>query len=408
MHQLEKEAQNDPFLMEALEGYEQSDADQQKNLVDLYARLHDRTHKTERRIIPWRLISIAASILIVLTIGGLWLRHQSPETTPAFVKISKPQQAPPLTKPSGIDTVEKVIHESAITKQIAKNKPHAISKIYRYVAPEVSENKAVSAPVLAAVKPAEVKKDTIGLGEVTVIGYGTQKKTSITGSVQSISQGYLTDSNTPPVNNELSGKVAGITITKEKGKPITGVVKDETNHPIPGATVSVKGTDKKAVTDVNGKFVLPDVSNNSTLNIAFIGYSLQQVAVNKRDSIVIAMQPNTNSLNEVVVVGYGTQKKQNDDDQQLYEGAHPVNGWGAFKKYLKDNAKSPDGKTGVVKVSFTINEYGALSDFKIKKSLGNETDNAAIQLIQNGPRWVTNTDHKPETVTVRVKFAKHK
>jgi len=115
------------------------------------------------------------------------------------------------------------------------------------------------------------------------------------------------------------------------------------------------------------------------------------------------MQPNTASLSEVVVVGYGA-KKQQDDEQPVYEGAHPVNGWDNFKKYLKANEKSPDGKTGIVKVSFNVDSNGNLSDFKIKRSLSTETDNAAIQLIEDGPRWISNTNHTSETVTVRVRF----
>ena len=411
MHQLEKEAQNDPFLMEALEGYEQSEADQQQNLADVYARLHDRTHKAERRIIPWRIISIAASILIVLTIGGLWLRHQSPETTKTFVKISKPKQAPPLIKPSGIDTPEAIITATPIiTKQIAKNKPHTISRSTHNAAPNINADNAMYAPALAEAKVMETKKDTTSLGEVTVIGYGTQKKSSITASVQTISPDYLKlKGNTSPVNNELSGRVAGITVTKDINNSISGIVTaKEDGQPMPGVTVKIKGTSLGTQTDANGHFTINSVPGNSVLIFAMVGYLPKEVPIVNKNLLAVNLQASSNSLAEVVVTNAYGIKRNNGDDQQQYEAAHPTNGWSDFKKYLKDNAKSPDGKAGVVKVSFTVDEYGALSDFKIKKGLGDKTDNAAIQLIQNGPHWLTNTDHKPETVTVRVKFAKHK
>ena len=398
MHQLEKEAQNDPFLMEALEGYELSGTDQQPNLADVYARLRDRTQKAERRIIPWKWLSIAASILVVLTIGGLLLRHQSPEVKNTLVKVAKPKLAPPLIKPD-TDTVEKVIQEQGITKQIAKNKPHLVNKTYRYTPPVVNE--AFSAPVLANDKVLQYKKDTTNnLAEVPIVGYSTQKKLAITGSISSIPPGYLA----PPFNSELSGKVAGVNVAKDRNKSLVGIVKDETNQPIPGATVAIKGTNKATITDANGKFVLPDVSNSSTLDVNFAGYNKKEMTVKDRDSLVIAMQPNSRSLSEVVVTGYGVKRSNDDADQPVYEGAHPNNGWSDFKKYLKDNAASPDGKTGVVKVTFKVDEYGNLSGFKVKRSLSTETDNAAIQLLQDGPSWISNSNHTAETVTVRIRF----
>jgi TonB family protein len=397
MHQLEKEAQNDPFLMEALEGYEQSGIDQQHNLADIHKRLHDRTDKTERRIIPWRIISIAASIFIALTIGGLWLRDQSVvKSNKTIVKASK--QLAPAAKPSNIDTVKTIIQQQPVAKLVAKNKPHKIRRTIVITTPNVNAD-ALPAPVLASIKV----PDTVSLGEVKVIGYGTQRKTSITGAVATIKRDDLSNYNKTSTNYQSTAKLAEVVIPKDKSKSIVGIVKDDSGQVLPGVTVKIKGTNIGSQTDAKGKFTLPATSYNATLDLAYIGYNQKQVTVNKRDSLVIAMQPNNNSLNEVVVVGYGTNKKQ-DDEQPVYESAHPVSGWGDFKKYLKDNAKSPDGKTGVVKVSFTVNEYGVLSDFKIKRSLSTETDNAAIQLIQNGPRWLTNTDRKPEVVKVRIRF----
>jgi hypothetical protein len=403
MHQLEKEAQNDPFLMEALEGYEQSGLDQQPNLDDVYARLRDRTQKAERRIIPWKWISIAASILVVLLIGRLLFRHHSPEVKNTLVKITKPKQAPTITKLANIDNVDALIHPPSATKLIANNKHRKINRNIKTYSPIISADAASAPPPSADIAPNQYNKDTASLGEVAVIGYTTQKKTLILGSASSIPQGFIADKNIPEVNNELSGKVAGVNITQSRNKPIIGIVKDETNQPIPGATVKIKGTDKSAVTDMHGKFVLPDVSSGSTLDVAFMGYNSRKITVKNPDSLVIAMQPNTASLSEVVVTGYGVKKQ--DDEQLVYEAAHPANGWGDFKRYLKDNAKSPDGKTGVVKISFSVDQYGLLSDFKILKSLSTESDNMAIQLIQTGPRWITNTDHKPETITVRVRFS---
>ena len=76
MHQLERRAQDDPFLMDALEGYERAGSDQLKQLDELAGRLRRRIEPKQKRIIPLNFLAIAASVLIIFTIGGLWLTHR--------------------------------------------------------------------------------------------------------------------------------------------------------------------------------------------------------------------------------------------------------------------------------------------------------------------------------------------
>jgi len=111
---------------------------------------------------------------------------------------------------------------------------------------------------------------------------------------------------------------------------------------------------------------------------------------------VKAENTDTTPLDESLVVSYS--KKKN-------EAAHPQTGWANFKKYIQDKAVSPDGKTGDTELSFTVNTNGALSDFKIIKSLGDRTDKTAIEIIKNGPSWVGQADG-PKPVTLKVTFVK--
>src|SRR5690625_4475903 len=89
---------------------------------------------------------------------------------------------------------------------------------------------------------------------------------------------------------------------------IDGIVKDKTDNVMPGVTIQVKGTSTGAVTDETGKFSL-QASSADTLIASFIGYQDQVVPVGNQTSIEIVMIANEKSLNEVVVVGYGKQKK---------------------------------------------------------------------------------------------------
>ncbi|MDP4222875.1 MAG: TonB-dependent receptor [Bacteroidota bacterium] len=93
---------------------------------------------------------------------------------------------------------------------------------------------------------------------------------------------------------------------------ITGTVKDaSTGETMPGVNIQVKGTAVGAITDADGKYTLADVDRNATLVFSFIGYVSQEVAVNGRAVIDLSLAGEVTDLDEVVVVGYTTQKRAN-------------------------------------------------------------------------------------------------
>jgi TonB-linked SusC/RagA family outer membrane protein len=106
-------------------------------------------------------------------------------------------------------------------------------------------------------------------------------------------------------NQPVSRKSFSQTVT------VTGKIADEKGESLPGVTVLLKGTTTGTATDSDGNFVLPVPDGNGTLVISFIGYETQEVPINNRASINISMAPDAKALEEVVVVGYGTQKKVN-------------------------------------------------------------------------------------------------
>lgn len=98
--------------------------------------------------------------------------------------------------------------------------------------------------------------------------------------------------------------------TQISGKKVKvrGVIKDETGEPIIGATVRVKGKSEGTVSDFDGNFSL-DVTGDNTLQISYIGYQTQEIAIGKQHHFSIVLEEDKKILNEVVVIGYGTQKK---------------------------------------------------------------------------------------------------
>lgn len=101
-----------------------------------------------------------------------------------------------------------------------------------------------------------------------------------------------------------------VNATTQQGSVCKGVVVDATGEPIIGASVVVKGSSKGAVTNVNGEFSLDNVSKGATLVISYVGFSNYEVTYQGK-TLNITLREDNQSLDEVVVVGYGTQKKAN-------------------------------------------------------------------------------------------------
>lgn len=90
---------------------------------------------------------------------------------------------------------------------------------------------------------------------------------------------------------------------------ITGTVKDSKGEPLPGVSVMIKGTKSGTSTDVNGVFRLNLPTGNETLVFSFVGFTTKEVTASGKTSITVVLNESASDLQEVVVVGYGTQKK---------------------------------------------------------------------------------------------------
>jgi TonB family protein len=190
-------------------------------------------------------------------------------------------------------------------------------------------------------------------------------------------------------NQMLGGRV----VSKDGGKPING------------ALVKISGTDLTAKTNADGRFSIKADSNHSSLVVANNGYKTRTLTASSRDTTNnISLEPNDNDLAETVVTGYASDSK--DDTTQEVVGAHPVQGWGAYRKYLKKNAVMTNGLEGVVRLVFTVDKKGNFSNIKVKKGVSASIDKKAIDLIKTGPTWVGSSNKKPEEIHLRIHFTK--
>lgn len=122
-------------------------------------------------------------------------------------------------------------------------------------------------------------------------------------------QGYGVDYS---INNRqitLTKKVAVPAQQPQKGRTVQGIVKDELGTPVIGATVMVKGSTTGVVTDVDGLYSIKVPSDAAVLRVSFVGYVTQEVEVGSRTTIAITLKEDAQVLEDVVVIGYGQQKK---------------------------------------------------------------------------------------------------
>ena len=98
-------------------------------------------------------------------------------------------------------------------------------------------------------------------------------------------------------------------LQQQKGITVSGNIKDDTGFPLIGVNVVIKGSNQGVITDVDGNFSMEDVPSSAILRFSYIGY--QPIEMKAQESIMLVMHEDNEKLEEVVVVGYGTQKKVN-------------------------------------------------------------------------------------------------
>jgi TonB-linked SusC/RagA family outer membrane protein len=124
---------------------------------------------------------------------------------------------------------------------------------------------------------------------------------------------YVINGNTVVIKKKIAPVVAPVTAPEPVVKPpvvITGTVVDQKGLPLPGVSVSLKGSTVGVATGIDGKYSLKLPDDNGVLLISFLGYIPQEIPVSGKSIINVTLEERPSALNEVVVVGYGTQQRK--------------------------------------------------------------------------------------------------
>ncbi|HLP71536.1 MAG TPA: TonB-dependent receptor [Bacteroidales bacterium] len=162
-------------------------------------------------------------------------------------------------------------------------------------------------------------------------------------------------------------------------RQITGTVKDKSDQPLPGVTVMVKGTSTGTLTDADGKFSLKVPASSRTLVFSFVGLKSLEVAMTSA-AFDVVMEEDVASLDEVVVVGYGTMKKRD-----VIGASSAVKGADLVKAPVASAAEALTGRMAGVQLTTTEGQPGADIIIKVRGGTSISQDNAPLYIIDGFP-----------------------
>ena len=160
---------------------------------------------------------------------------------------------------------------------------------------------------------------------------------------------------------------------------LSGHITDSTGQPLAGVTVQVKGSTLGTVTDADGRFSL-DVPDDAVLVVSYIGYQTREVPVNGQAEMNITLQPSSSSLNEVVVVGYGTQTKKD-----ITGAVSVVDEKDIANRPIVNVGEALQGKAAGVQVTANSGKPGAGLTIRVRGSSSISAGNDPLYVVDGIP-----------------------
>ncbi len=158
---------------------------------------------------------------------------------------------------------------------------------------------------------------------------------------------------------------------------VNGTVIDSTEEPMIGATVQVDGTNNIVVTDLDGNFTLKNVASNATLVVTYIGYKTEKVAVNGQSNLTITLTEDSESLDEVVVIGYGGTRARRD----LTGSVGSVSGAKLSAVPVTSAAVALQGKVAGVQVTTVDGQPGADINIRVRGATSVTQSNDPLYIV---------------------------
>lgn len=167
-----------------------------------------------------------------------------------------------------------------------------------------------------------------------------------------------------------------------QSKTVSGTVLDKTGESVIGASVVVKGTTNGTITDFDGNFTLQNVPDNGTIQVSFVGYKTVDIPVKGQSIIKVILEEDTETLDEVVVVGYGVQKKSDVTGALTQVSAKTIR-----ERPVQNALQAMQGKAAGVQIT-SNNRPGELGEVRIRGSRSLSASNDPLYVIDGIPMAV--------------------
>lgn len=177
-----------------------------------------------------------------------------------------------------------------------------------------------------------------------------------------------------------------------QGRAVSGKVSDAGGNPLPGVSVTVKGTAQGAISDAAGKFSV-QAANNATLVFSYIGYKALEMKVGNQNNINVAMEEDAAALSEVIVVGYGSQKKS-----QTTGAISQVSAKQITEMPITNLGQALQGRTAGVDVSQSGSKPGSTPKILIRGRRSFNAGNDPLYVVDGIPLSAGYEDMNPNDI----------
>jgi len=368
-NRFEREAMNDPFLQGAIDGFDTVVGDHAKiieQLEEKYINLHIVPKSKNRVFLYW---AAAASVLLLISISTYIFIENNRQSMPMVAEMKSLDKENEIhAEPLAVES--EYIEESQQELLIAENK-------IRKIDPK---------PTPLVITPIKAEK---------ISNVSTDDKTGMSTKTVSISD--LVDHRV----------IVAERSAKQETQVVRGKIIDEDGNPLAGVSIIEKGTNNGVVTGVDGTFFMPAPKNDSSKLLAsYIGYESQEINPLVMNQTVTLKEDNQ-LLSDVVVIGYGTQKKASTVGASSVskENNHIQSQFGEkeFQIWCKQKADKnvcTTGKGATVKISFFIDETGKPININFQNYSCDEAKKEIENLLSSSPVW-TKTNRK---VSITIKW----
>ncbi len=398
-HDLERDMMQDVFDEEAFEGLnrltgEELEADMEK----LMTRLDNRVENKKTRNLTW-FYRVAAAMVLLIGIGSILLLVVK---KPSDILITQKTEQSAKPKETATLPIEVPQTEASATKEPAKTYPEKKSK---------EPEKVAQAEVVIEDIPMQdnfvirEEQDAIELKNEA----GRTPEEATMPAPTAVSREVATAAPaTAKSKKDETIRIRGISSVSPSGT-ISGKVVDIQGQPLPGVNVMIKGSNQGTVTDMNGYFNLQPAGDNAVLALSYVGYNSLEVDPQEASGKEITLTEDLVALDEVVVVGYGTQKKADvtgavttveskdiSDARETtpYNYIKPVPPGGSlstFKDWVNSRVNkslfiSFPGKHRIT-IHVTVGVNGSLSQIQAEDKVPSVIANEYIRVIASSGNW---------------------